>query len=77
LTSNIKNSAFKSKEKLSKIYTKIPKNVKIITYCQGGYRAANTFLALKLLGYNNVKLYLGSWGEWANRLNFPVEENWI
>jgi thiosulfate/3-mercaptopyruvate sulfurtransferase len=76
-TRNIENSAFKSKHKLSKIYSKMPKNAKIITYCQGGYRAAHAFLALKLLGYNNAKLYLGSWGEWANRLNLPVEENSI
>jgi thiosulfate/3-mercaptopyruvate sulfurtransferase len=69
---NIENSAFKNKEKLSKIYSEIPKNSKIITYCQGGYRAANAFLVLKILGYKNVKMYLGSWGEWGNRLELPA-----
>lgn len=43
---NIKNSNFKSKRKLSGIYSDIPKNAQIITYCQGGYRAANAFLPL-------------------------------
>lgn len=71
---NIENSSFKNKEKLSKIYSEIPKNSKIITYCQGGYRAANAFLVLKLLGYKNVKMYLGSWGEWGNRLDLPVSD---
>ncbi|HEX7178828.1 MAG TPA: sulfurtransferase [Nitrososphaeraceae archaeon] len=71
---NIRNDIFKSKEKLSKIYSKIPKNSQVITYCQGGYRAANTFVALKILGYKKVKMYLGSWGEWGNRTEFPVEE---
>jgi thiosulfate/3-mercaptopyruvate sulfurtransferase len=71
---NIGNSVFKSKKKLSKIYSKIPKNSQIITYCQGGYRAANAFVALKTLGYKKVKMYLGSWGEWGNRLEFPVEK---
>ena len=71
---NIDNSIFKSKEKLSKIYSEIPKNSKIITYCQGGYRAANAFMVLKILGYKNVKMYLGSWGEWGNRLDLPVSD---
>ena len=69
---NIENSSFKNTEKLSKIYSEIPKNSKVITYCQGGYRAANAFLVLKMLGYKNVKMYLGSWGEWGNRLDLPV-----
>ena len=69
---NIENGIFKTKEKLSKIYSKIPKNAQIITYCQGGYRAANAFLVLKMLGYKNVKMYLGSWGEWGNRIDLPV-----
>jgi thiosulfate/3-mercaptopyruvate sulfurtransferase len=71
---NIENDAFKSIEKLSKIYSKIPKNSQVITYCQGGYRAANAFLVLKILGYKKVKMYLGSWGEWGNRVEFPVEQ---
>lgn len=69
---NIDNTNFKSTEKLSKIYSEIPKSSKIITYCQGGYRAANTFVVLKMLGYNKVKMYLGSWGEWGNRMDLPV-----
>jgi len=72
-TRNIKNSVFKSKAELSNIYSKISKDAQIITYCQGGYRAANAFLALKILGYQNVKLYVGSWGEWGNKLDLPVE----
>jgi len=70
---NITNGVFKSKDRLSKIYSKIPMNSQVITYCQGGYRAAHTFVALKMLGYQKVKMYLGSWGEWGNRLEFPVE----
>jgi thiosulfate/3-mercaptopyruvate sulfurtransferase len=73
-TRNIEIDIFKSKKKLSKIYSKIPKNSQVITYCQGGYRAANAFVVLKTLGYKKVKMYLGSWGEWGNRLDFDVEK---
>jgi thiosulfate/3-mercaptopyruvate sulfurtransferase len=72
-SSNIKNDTFKAREKLSEFYSKIPKDSQVITYCQGGYRAANSYIALKLLGYKNVKMYLGSWGEWGNRMELPVE----
>jgi thiosulfate/3-mercaptopyruvate sulfurtransferase len=39
----------------------------VIPVCQGGYRSANTFLALKALGYPRVRNYVASWGEWGNR----------
>ena len=39
----------------------------VIPVCQGGYRSASTFLALKSLGYPRVKNYVSSWGEWGNR----------
>ena len=67
------DGTFKSDTELSQLY-QIPKDSEIVTYCQGAYRAANTFLALKKLGYSNVRVYLGSWGEWGNKLELPVEK---
>jgi thiosulfate/3-mercaptopyruvate sulfurtransferase len=68
------DGTMKSKEELSKLFN-FSKNDEIVTYCQGGYRASNSFLALKRLGFKNVKVYLGSWGEWGNKLGLPVEED--
>ena len=67
------DGTMKENESLSKLY-KLSKDDEIVTYCQGGYRAANSFLALKKLGFKNVKVYVGSWGEWGNRSDLPVEQ---
>ena len=67
-----KVGTLKSDKELLSLY-QFERNSNIITYCQGAYRAANSFLALKKLGFKNVKVYLGSWGEWGNRLDLPVE----
>jgi thiosulfate/3-mercaptopyruvate sulfurtransferase len=45
----------------------------VITYCQGGIRAAHTAFALRLAGYEQVRNYERSWSEWGNRENLPIE----
>ena len=65
------DGTMKHNKSLSEFYN-LSQDDEIITYCQGGYRAANSFLALKKLGFKNVKVYVGSWGEWGNRLDLPV-----
>jgi thiosulfate/3-mercaptopyruvate sulfurtransferase len=69
---NLEQDVFKSPEKLEQMY-KIPKDAEVITYCQGGYRAAHAYLALRLLGYPRVRNYTGSWKEWGDREDLPIE----
>lgn len=57
---------FKSDQELALVFQTIPKDKKIIVYCQSGVRSAHTtFVLHKLLGFPNVANYDGSWIEWS------------
>ena len=66
---------FKTAEQLREMYNAqgIGPNKEVIPHCHGGYRSAHTYLALRLIGYPNVRNYLGSWGEWGNKADLPID----
>ncbi len=45
----------------------------LVTYCQGGVRAAHAALALHIAGYPRVRIYDGSWADWGNNPALPVQ----
>jgi len=66
---------FKSNTELKAIYDKagITPDKEVVSYCQGGYRAAHSYVALRLLGFPKVRNYIGSWKEWGDRLDLPLQ----
>jgi thiosulfate/3-mercaptopyruvate sulfurtransferase len=72
------NGFMKSADALTAMYAakNIRPDLEVIPHCQGAYRSAHTYLALRLIGYPNVRNYLGSWGEWGNRLDLPIEKRY-
>lgn len=43
-----------------------------VTLCQTGIRGAHTYVALRVLGEEDVRLYDGSWAEWGNNADAPI-----
>lgn len=46
----------------------------IIITCFKGSRAAHTYVALKLAGFTNVRIYFASWNEWSRDPALPIEK---
>jgi thiosulfate/3-mercaptopyruvate sulfurtransferase len=74
---NTEDGTFKSFDELRKIYLeeqKLQPQENVITYCRIGERSSHTWFVLKyLLGFKKVRNYDGSWTEWGNLVNVPIE----
>jgi thiosulfate/3-mercaptopyruvate sulfurtransferase len=71
------DGTFKSTEELKKLYESkgITSDKEVIAYCRIGERSSHTWFVIKyLLGYPNVKNYDGSWTEWGNMIDNPIEK---
>lgn len=60
------NGKWKAIDKLEENFSKLPKEEEIIVSCGSGISACPNVMALKMLGYENVKLYPGSFSDWIS-----------
>lgn len=74
---NEADSTFKTADELRQLYAGlgITPDKDIIAYCRIGERSSHTWFVLTyLLGYPQVRNYDGSWTEWGNLVNAPIEK---
>lgn len=68
---DLNGSGMKSFSQLKSLYKNLPKNKRVILYCEDGADAALNFMVLQEMGYN-ASVYDGSWLEWGNDSNLPI-----
>lgn len=70
------NETFKSADELEAIFKAagLNKEDEIVTYCTAGIRSAHLSLALRMMGYNNVKNYDESFYTWAKDESLKLEK---
>jgi thiosulfate/3-mercaptopyruvate sulfurtransferase len=71
------DGTFKAADELRELYAGkgITPDKEILAYCRIGERSAHTWFVLReLLGYERVRNYDGSWTEWGNLVDVPIEK---
>ena len=63
---------WKNLDELKERFKQINSDNQIIVYCGSGVSACPNILALNELGFNNVKLYIGSWSDWITYEDNPI-----
>lgn len=60
------DGTWKNKHQLEMVFADVPKDAEIIVSCGSGVSACPNIMALKTIGFENVKLYPGSFSDWIS-----------
>lgn len=68
------SQTWNSRTDLADLYRSVEKDKAIYVYCHDGFRSSLAYMQLKYLGYRDVRIYNGGWGDWGNNLMLPISE---
>lgn len=72
---NLRGGKFKPASELKAMYEKAgvrPAN-EVVALCNGGYRSAHSYIAMRLAGFEKVRNYYAAWQEWGNLPDTPIQ----
>lgn len=73
-TEGLDQGSFKESEEQKNRFAELDTKDPVIVYCGSGVTAAANYIALKMAGFENVKLYAGSYSDWVSYDQNPVEK---
>ncbi|WP_026694878.1 sulfurtransferase [Peribacillus kribbensis] len=63
---------YRSPEEQQERFKDLPKDKKIVVYCGSGVTAAPNYISLKMAGFENVSLYIGSFSDYISYVEMPI-----
>ena len=72
-STNLSDGFLLSRSEIEELHAGLDKSKTTVVYCLAGWRGAFAWLVLEWLGFEDVRVYDGSWFEWGQGGRFPIE----
>lgn len=72
-STNLEEGFMLPRVEVEQLHAGLDKSKTTVVYCLAGWRAAFAWLTLNWLGFEDVRVYDGSWFEWGEVPGFPIE----
>ena len=71
---SLSEGSFKNEKEQEERFSEINKDEPVVVYCGSGVTATPNYIALKMAGYTDVKLYAGGYSDWVSYEGNAIEK---
>ena len=71
---SLHEGSFKNEEEQRERFSEIDKDEPVVVYCGSGVTATPNYIALKMAGFTDVKLYAGGYSDWVSYEDNEIEK---